>query len=143
MVKKYGKIYLVMVHRIFTVISCILIISSLGLEIASRKSMGVYRDLVFRKGILENTILGSDLLNIYKWLTMIGIGVCIIIIFSKRNSIISRAKKYIWTTISFSIVFVIMIIFYNKISWIAYPLMLVSIGITVIFQYIVIVWDHK
>ncbi|SHK51548.1 hypothetical protein [Paramaledivibacter caminithermalis] len=139
MEKRYNKLYLPIIQKIFTIISCILIILSLGLEAASKKSMGVYRDLVFRKGLLENTILSSNLLNLYKWFLIAGIGSCAVIIILKRIYIIDRMKKYIKATMALSIILLIMILFYNRVGLTAYPLMVVSIGITVVLRYIMII----
>lgn len=139
MKKKYNELSLQMMQKIFTIISCILIILSLGLEVASKKSMGVYRDLVFRKGLLENTILSSNLLNLYKWFLIAGIGSCAVIIILRRIYIIDRMKKYIKTTMALSIILLIMISFYDRVGLIAYPWMVVSIGITVVLRYIMII----
>jgi len=139
MSKGYRTIHLVMIEKVLPRISYFLIVLSISLEIAARKSMGVHRDLVFRRGVLEKTILSLDVLNIYKWVALVGIGSCIGIMIFKRDNIIDKLKKYTFSTVGLSIVFLVMSIYYNEVSLLAYPWMIGSIGIAVLFQYIRII----
>lgn len=139
MLKRYKKFYLVMTEKILPTILYFIITLSIGLEIAAQKSMGVYRDLIFRKEALENTILHIEILNIYKWIILVGIGACAIIISLRKVNTSDRVKKYIFGTMGLSIVLLIMISFYNKVSFVAYPWMVLSVGLSVLFQYIRII----
>ncbi|WP_432407748.1 hypothetical protein [Wukongibacter sp. M2B1] len=139
MSKKYRKIHLAIIERILPAVSYFLIVLSMGLEIAVRKSMGIHRDLVFRKGIIEKTVLSVEKLNIYKYLILAGIGICTVIIILRRYKINDRLRKYIFLTVGLSILLLMMIISYNKVSLIAYPWMVISVGIMVICQYIRII----
>lgn len=139
MTRGFKSVSSLVIEKILPYISYMIILLSIVLEIAAKKSMGFQRDLIYRKGLLENSILTFDLLNIYKWIVLAGIVFCTIIIISKGDTFSDRLKKYIHHTIALSIVFVIMIIFYTKVTLVAYPLMVLSIGISVVFQYIRIV----
>ncbi|WP_432663040.1 hypothetical protein R9X47_20935 [Wukongibacter baidiensis] len=139
MLRRCRKCHLVVTEKILPVISYFFIVLSIGIEAAARKSMGIHRDLVFRKGALEDTVLSVKLLNIYKWIIIAGIVVCIGIIILRRANIIGRLKQYVFFTVALSIVLLVMIIFYKEVSLIAYPWMVVSVGTAVIFQYIRII----
>lgn len=139
MEKKYNKYYLLMLRKVFTVVSYILISLCMGVEILSKKSMGVYRELLFRKEILESRIFSPSLLNIYKWILIVGIVYTIIITILRGNYGIDKANRYIKLTMGLSIMLLIMIVFYDKVDLITYPLLVVSISIIVILRYIMII----
>jgi hypothetical protein len=111
----------------------------MGVEILSKKSMGVYRELLFRKEILESRIFSPSLLNIYKWILIVGIVYTIIITILRGNYGIDKANRYIKLTMGLSIMLLIMIVFYDKVDLITYPLLVVSISIIVILRYIMII----
>lgn len=53
-----------------------------------------------------------------------------------NNGLTYTYKKYLMYTIGASILLLIMIIFYDKVTWLAYSWMLLSVLIIVIVQYI-------
>ncbi len=142
-----NKVFSKIVEQILPVTSWVIFMMSLVLQIGVQNRMGIQRDLIVRNKKLAATVFSTTYLEGYKLILIAGIAFCIILfiwkrkIFSHQNiSILKwpfsyRWRKYLIYTLAVSILGIIMLAFYNSVSWLAYPWMLLSVLIMVIVQY--------
>lgn len=155
MIRSFKRFCGVIIESILPSISYIFIIMSLILQFGAQNSMGIYRDLSYRNTLLKNTILTFKLLHLYMLISLIGIFICIGVLYFNNKRIKKEAfllkahnsqnkfSRYLWCTIGISLLFIFMITIYDKIFWIAYPWMVLTVGIGVIIQYIRIIYIYK
>lgn len=146
--KQKRSILSLLVERLLPIFAWLMIILSIGLQIGTQKSMGIYRDLVVRNRVLTNSILTKKLVGVYQWSIWIVIGICLVIFYYHRRRLISqnsdvrkgnlmfRFVKYFRRTMLISIVWFIMIFVDDKVSLLAYPWMVLSVMVMVCIQYL-------
>lgn len=134
----------IIVNKVLPAISYTLIILTQILQYLSKKSMGVQRDIVFRNGKITSTVLAQDLLQVYKWMTIIGIIFCVVILmrnfkynqYDKYNRSNNKVFAYTISTLFLTLIFFIMIIKYNSVNLLTYPIIMLCMLIALIIQYI-------
>lgn len=129
-----NKIANILIKLILPITSVLMVFMSIVIEVLTKKSMGVYRDILFRNRILEESILTNNLINLYKIFISLGVITCILILILKRIQKISRNN--IILLIILQLIALFMLIFYNKINLIALPIIICSIIYAIIIQLI-------
>ncbi|QEK12917.1 hypothetical protein FQB35_11610 [Crassaminicella thermophila] len=133
----------IIIESVMPILSWIFLAMTIGLKRFAENSMGIQRDLIVRNKLLNTSILKENLLSIYKWSLLIGIGICIILffIFMKKNIKNRLWMKYLIKTVSASSLGILIILYYEKVSSLAYPWMTLGILIVVVIQYIRMVYS--
>ncbi len=143
--KQSQSFWTIIIEKIAPIFSWLFVVLSLALQIGAQNSMGIYRDLVYRNWFLTNTLMTKKFLKIYQWSVLLGIGFCITIFLLRKirplkdyiiGSLEYRWNRYLRRIICLSVVCFCMIIIYERVTWIAYPWILLSILITVCVHYI-------
>lgn len=142
-----NKVFSKIVEQILPIISWVIFMMSLVLQIGVQNRMGIQRDLIVRNKKLASTVFSMTYLEVYKLILIAGIVFCIILfvwkrkMFSHQNISILKWplshswRKYLIYTLTVSIVGIVMLQFYNLVSWLAYPWMLLSVLIMAVVQY--------
>jgi hypothetical protein len=150
--KIYRTVWQRIIEQIMPGVTYFIFAMSIILQKGSESRMGIQRDLMVRNKKLTSSILAPNLLEFYKWGVGIGILFCIVIFnflkrdsekylnFTVKNSLGYRYRKYLIHTAGTNALLLIMLIFYNKATWLAYPWMVLSVLIIVIVQYIRLIY---
>lgn len=145
----------IFIEKILPMFSWIIFIATLLLQIGVKKSMTINRDLIYRNKILNSSILKSSHLSVYQGILFIGIAFCIFLyfinmkrfsyhkLFAKKNDGINRLKKYLILTFSMSILCISMLVFYQEVTLLAYPFMMMGALLVVMIQYARLIYNCK
>lgn len=123
--------------KLLPVVSWLLLIMSILLQFGAQKRMGIQRDLFIRNRVLKQTIFTPELVMLYKLLIMLVLLWLTLFLFR----IIFRQNKenFSWfavLTLFGSAFAFILLMFYGKISWLAYPWIVLASLFFVIIQLI-------
>lgn len=136
-----------LIERFIPITAWLLVVASLGLQVAAQNRMGVHRSLSFRNQTLNEGILAPGRQDIYSWLILAGLLLCLIIFglskraFSKQNRPIGKpALEHRWLSYLIRTAFlsgglVIMFRLYNNILWLAYPWIVLAVSIVLCVHY--------
>lgn len=136
---KKDKIFL----KILPSIASLLILASVTLYFLAEKSMVVYRDLMYRNDILNETLLSNGLLGVYKIIALVSIVISIFLFIKFRNSLPKGHLYYIISPIIVGVILYFMINLYNTITWVSYPWMILSVIIKFLVENIRMIYSIK
>ncbi len=136
---KKDKIFL----KILPSIAFLLILASVTLYFLAEKSMVVYRDLMYRNDILNETLLSNGLLGVYKIIALVSIVISIFLFIKFRNSLPKGHLYYIISPIIVGVILYFMINLYNTITWVSYPWMILSVIIKFLVENIRMIYSIK
>jgi len=141
------SLWSLLIERFIPIIAWLLVVASLGLQFAAQNRMGVYRSLSYRNQVLNEGIFAPGRLDIYSWLIIAGLLLCLLIFglseraFSKRNRPIGKPTlEYRWLSYLIRTAFlsgglVIMFRLYNNVLWLAYPWIVLAVSIVLCVHY--------
>jgi prepilin signal peptidase PulO-like enzyme (type II secretory pathway) len=115
-------------------ISWLVLIGTLALEKGSRERMGLFRDLAVRRTILNSSIFRADQLELYKNALIISLLIWVMVAMIKVKNASSGLRRYIAVTLLTTFALYMMLYLYFDVSWLAYPLICLSMILLVIVQ---------
>lgn len=150
--KKSKSILSVLVENIFPALTYILFIISIGLQKVTEMKEGIESQVISMNNELTSSILTENSMDLFKYFSIAVIIICSMLLLlkitkSNKNSLFSkktfferyRFRYLIFTVLSCGMLF-LMLFYYSEVSWIAYPLIVVSALIIVVIQLIRIIF---
>lgn len=131
---KYNKPIFI---KILSIISYIFLSFTIVLEILSRKSMLVNRDLIYRNQFIQKNIFTDSILKICFSIVLLSLVIVAINLIRNYKSLFKRPLIYISLKILFiNIILMNMLIFYKNSTMIAFSFILMAVGFILLVKYI-------
>lgn len=131
---KYNKPIFI---KILSIISYIFLTFTIVLEILSRKSMLVNRDLVYRNQFIQKYIFIDSILKICFLIVLLSIAIFAVNLIINYKKLFKRPLIYISLKILIiNIILINMLIYYKNSKMIAFSFILMAVGFILLVKYI-------
>lgn len=123
--------------KILAILSYMFLSFAIVLEILSRKSMLVHRDLIYRNQFLKKYLFNDNILKIYYLIILLSVVIFTIKLIKNNNKYYYKSLNNISSKILFiSILLFLMLIYLKNSTMLAFYLILISVGFILLIKYI-------